>query len=416
MALLLSLLTSFALHLSAIGVVQAVRQGRLASLTESRLAEPSPPAEPQPPPEEEREDFSPGIERGAKAVVTWIGYEEYEEHLAQLSATDQAAFTSAIARGVPEAMSTTASPAERVAAHQADPITEGASEQRAAPEVSGGEPARDPVETWPPESAPPSPEPREAAARPERSEPPQPLHAPLPPAPEAEQRAPVEPVSVEQSTPEDAQGKDPAKAEQAAPASVDRRDDQSPAREEVESIERNSPAIPAPMSAPLQPMRAPAPSAAQGEPAPHDAAPSEKEAAAASTRPIPEIEWDSGKPLAREGMEIRPFPLYRHIMWDSRDVMFAQQLNRGRWEGRVVRNPIVSLRFDRYGRAGDVRIIRPSGYKPLDDLYLKSWMARWTASDSRLSELRPDELTNPVQFKIIFISEPKAPAEEGAGR
>lgn len=405
MALLLSLLASLTLHVSAIGVVHAMRQGRHASLTESRPPAEVPQVEPHPQ-EEEPEEFTPGIERGAKAVVTWIGYEQYEEHLAQLSETDQAAFTSAVTRGVPDSTSRTPSPAEVAATAQADPLTDKPSDRSAPTEVAAGESAVDPGETSPPESAPTRTQPRDVTASPpQRDHPPQP---PLAPALEGEERAPLEQPSREHAKPEDAQPE--------APARIEGQDDESPARQVVESAERDPLTIPVPLSVPLQPMRAPAPSAAQGEPTPHDAAPSEKDAAPTSTRPVPEIEWDSGKPLAREGMEIRPFPLYRHIMWDSRDVMFAQQLNRGRWEGRVLRNPIVSLRFDRYGRAGDVRIIRPSGYKPLDELYLKSWMARWTASDTRLAELAPDELTTPVQFKIIFISEAPPPGAGSNGR
>jgi hypothetical protein len=151
-----------------------------------------------------------------------------------------------------------------------------------------------------------------------------------------------------------------------------------------------------------------------GEPVAKDAQQREKDSPATSERQTPESKWDNGKPLAVEGMELRPYSLYKHITWDSKDVMFAQQLNRGNWEGRVERNPIVSMRFDRHGRVGDVKIIRPSGFAPLDQLYLKSWMSRWTAADKRLADLGPEELTNPIQMKIIFIDEP-APKQAADG-
>ena len=46
-----------------------------------------------PPPEEEDDSIKLGIEDGTtKSTMTWIGYNEYQEHLAKLSQVDQAAF------------------------------------------------------------------------------------------------------------------------------------------------------------------------------------------------------------------------------------------------------------------------------------------------------------------------------------
>ena len=39
-------------------------------------------------------------------------------------------------------------------------------------------------------------------------------------------------------------------------------------------------------------------------------------------------------------------------------------------------------------------------------MYLKSWIARWTAAGERLAQLKAEELTAPIQMKIVFIEEP----------
>lgn len=47
--------------------------------------------EPPPPPEHEEQELELGIENGAPSSLNWIGFEEYEKHLAMLSETEQPA-------------------------------------------------------------------------------------------------------------------------------------------------------------------------------------------------------------------------------------------------------------------------------------------------------------------------------------
>ena len=46
-----------------------------------------------PPPEPDRNEIDLGIDQSLARTMTWIGFEEYEEHLAQLSEIEQAAMT-----------------------------------------------------------------------------------------------------------------------------------------------------------------------------------------------------------------------------------------------------------------------------------------------------------------------------------
>lgn len=129
---------------------------------------------------------------------------------------------------------------------------------------------------------------------------------------------------------------------------------------------------------------------------------SDKDSEATSTKKIPEIDWQNGKPIAVEGVEILPYSLYRHIIVDSKDRMFAV-----RWDGMIKRNPIVSLQFDRMGKVRHVTLLRNTGYKTFDDMYLSTWLSRWTAKGKSLQTLKKDELCEPIIFKLLFIDEPE---------
>ncbi|MHC4217926.1 MAG: energy transducer TonB [Planctomycetota bacterium] len=62
-----------------------------------------------------------GIDESQESTMTWIGYEEYEEHLAALAETEQAAFTTDPTGGAPaEAAASPAPPAEPTPPSQAE--------------------------------------------------------------------------------------------------------------------------------------------------------------------------------------------------------------------------------------------------------------------------------------------------------
>lgn len=392
-----ALIASLALHLSAFGLVHGIRNWGGLPVTQARADESPQRPETSPPPEED--EIKLGIEDGAPAVVTWIGYDEYEEHLARLAQTEQAAFSSAIARGTPEAMSTEQAPPQQAPATQPAEV-----EPPAAPDQAGAKSAAPEEIASSSPAAQEAPRPAEAAPFDSFPLPPAPAERFVPQPREVEPQPQAEPIDEP-----DEQGESPAPSQQPAERPLER--PQAPSETVIEADPTLTPTTaPSPL-----PGVSPTPvSSPQGEPTPLDSTQSSKDSAATSTKQVPESKWDSGKPLAAEGLELRPYSLYRHITWDSHDVMFAQQLNRGRWDGRVVRNPIVSMRFDRHGRVGEARIIRPSGYAPLDQMYLKSWIARWTAAGEGLTQLKLDELTAPIQMKIVFIDEPP-PKTDRAG-
>ena len=65
----------------------------------------------EPPPDD---SVKLGIDESTESTMTWIGYDEYEEHLAALAETDQAAFTDSTAGGAPSEAASSPAPAAEV--------------------------------------------------------------------------------------------------------------------------------------------------------------------------------------------------------------------------------------------------------------------------------------------------------------
>ena len=64
------------------------------------------------PPEEPPDDsVKLGIDESTESSMTWIGYDEYEEHLAALAETEQAAFTDSTMGGTPSEPASSPAPA-----------------------------------------------------------------------------------------------------------------------------------------------------------------------------------------------------------------------------------------------------------------------------------------------------------------
>jgi hypothetical protein len=110
--LLLGLLVSLLLHAS---VLVPALVGVMTSETDNpgRLLARFEPDDFLPPPEDQPEEESVklGIDESTETTMTWIGYDEYQEHLAALAETDQAAFTDSATGANPSEAASTPSPA-----------------------------------------------------------------------------------------------------------------------------------------------------------------------------------------------------------------------------------------------------------------------------------------------------------------
>ncbi|MFG0328524.1 MAG: hypothetical protein ACF8PN_01385 [Phycisphaerales bacterium] len=395
-----ALAISLALHGAGLIMAHELTERRRIALTRAEAPPEADEAErPRPEPEEEPE-INPGIERGAAATMNWIGYEEYREHLARLAPVEQAAFTSAISRGEPDARENELAPEPALVAPPAETATietpavnderEAEVEQGASTVVEPADATMDAIEAE-----------DDLAASTELNEIVESLEADAvePDDPTLDEALEI-PPAVENPT----RGSEPETTEDAPAASEPETREAPPVLEPNQSDESTNQPVDA-VEAPVDPTAAPVESPAEapaGEPAEPDAAPSEKDAEATSVIRVDPERWNSGQPLALDGLEVRPYNLFRHIVVDSQDRLFAREFG-----GVVSQNPIVTIRFNRFGKAGEVVIIRPSGYEDFDRRYLKSWMARWSARGAELAPLGKDELTPPMRFKLIFIEEPE---------
>lgn len=406
MTILIALIVSILLHGGALVMLHQLENRDLhlrLTRTDSISADDADET-PETDPELQRE-ITPGITDGVATTMTWIGYREYEEHLARLADQDQAAMTQAARSGNPLADDprpiappTNASEAlaDASSASQSAPDVV-LSDETAAPEVEREpEPERvTPVETvTETEVAEPVPateldagfDPDIASAPPEN-----PQDAPEPTS-EVEPEPESESVEVTDQLTEAVREDDAI-----APQQDDASDGQPSDSTEVTPVENT-------------PTQATGESAeTQGEPVDPSAAQSDLDSTATSTKDVPAIKWNNGKPQAIQGVEVRPYSLYRHIRFDSNDLQFDM-----RWSGRMRQNPVVSLRFDRDGRVASVSVARYSGYAYFDLHYLKTWLSRWTARDPRLAQLAPGQMTYPITLTLVFIPEPKPEPETEA--
>jgi hypothetical protein len=147
-------------------------------------------------PAEEQEDVRLGIDDSTAVTMNWIGYEEYQQHLAELAEVEQAAFRLQVAAGSRGSEQSTLPPAEPAptVASSPDPsplpLPAGAAGSTAPqPTNLVLEPAKEPASP-----AAPTPPTEPSAARGSDAERAVPLPPPEPPAPEAPR---VDPASGE---------------------------------------------------------------------------------------------------------------------------------------------------------------------------------------------------------------------------
>jgi len=364
-----ALFLSLILHGVAFAVAHHVQNREVALFTQTEVT-PDPADRPNEEEPADEPEVTLGIEESDYATVTWIGYDEYEQHIAKLARIEQAEM----------------SLDEAVPSPPVQPDKPIPPEQTAQPPI-------EPIESL-----------ADAALPPPLDEP----GTPLPPQSNDQAITPPAPSLVSTST-----------EVESTPDShppVDLITDRETAQSIfTPSLFFSSPFFqpPSPSEQQPEPDKTPPPpppdktdtpqedqQPSETQPAPPSAKASDKDSAPTSIKPIPDIPWNSGKPLASEGIEVHPYALYRHIIVDSNDRLFLLH-----WNERVTHNPIASIRFNRLGKARQVNILKYSGYSPLDKNYLVSWLSRWTASGKAIDELGPNELTEPFLFKIVFINE-----------
>lgn len=376
-ALVLSLLLHALIFLPGFGLVL---EGDSADRADEDPQRETPPEERPPQPDQPRE-LRLGIAESAKTTLNWIGYEEYEEHLARQAEIEQAALRLAVAGapGEPSESSEEApmpAPTAVALAPQPPAELEGTPTPPTAPEPPTPTPQPTP-ETTPqatqpakPVEAPPVP-PDETPQQPPPQPEPQPEPVPQPePLPEPEPEPEPKPEPEPETKPDDPSETPPAEDPEVGP-----------------------PAPPTPETPPAPPTP-PATPGGGGGGGGGDAADdpvgsgerSEAEADPTSIRNVPSAQWRNGRPIAAEGMTIQT----RKPRFTVLTMVTARPTN-----------PIVEIRFDHEGRPRGTRYLRSSGHDNIDGPIMDA-IAGWRARGKALDALRPGD-TVTVRLRLMLV-------------
>ena len=323
-----------------------------------------------PPPEPEPESPELGIEDSMAKTMNWIGYEEFEEHLARLGETDQAEFIM--------------QPTGGGGAPPPTPV---------APE------AVTPPVTTPPEATETSPQPREitpaAPSLAERKTPSE-TDPQIPDAALKPDQDRIEPRTADKTNPEAEEGTDSddrapkpgAEAEAETPP-----EEPAESQEEATDAEREEPKEETPETPPSTPKPpSPEPPAAPGKgpgegPGEGDGngEGADRESDATSVVDVPPELWKRGRPLAARGVELQT----------RRPVLSTLTQISARFG-----SPLVEIRFDAEGRPVKCTILVSSGDRRVDEPILDS-LYRWRAKGEKLSELKKGE-TFDVKLRFML--------------
>ena len=331
-----------------------------------------------------------GIDESEAETLTWIGYEEYAEHLARLSEVEQAAMSTApmaggggspaasnpsaaVARAAAPAIPMSAQPAAAAPAMTVPSLETELPEILIDAEVLLDEKIEPTVE----------PEPVDSKTTEESST--------------SETEATPDPTTTpdEQTT-----TKDQTKEEQTKDDAAENVEPESPTEENPTPDPSPDPApkpSPEPTPSP-QPSPEPKPEPTEtegegdgegegpGEPAAEPGNDADKDAEATSLTKVPASEWKQGKPLAAQGLNIRTRrPNIPLVSWLSYQPQF---------------NPVARIEFDRTGKPVRAMLIVKSGEDRLDE-NLTDMLFRWRASGTRLTQLTGDE-TVTIELQLLL--------------
>lgn len=326
-----------------------------------------------------------GIDAPTPSSLTWVGYEEYEEHLAQLSDVEQATFTEA-----PQPVSPVT-----VTATPAAPIVEVLAAQRAETDVT--DPASATSTVTAAETTVPTPliarantPEQEATQRDETVASQQPEIGGVLPLPEAGPDLLAQHASADDpriGSPAEVPGP-PIPADAPLPAQHEAQlttADVAPlvagppvqleqAAAEMSAAESATATTRKPAAQPTSPPTKPD----EGDPA-------EKQSDATSTVEVPLDQLKAGKPLANQGLELLPV---------KPEFSITTQLTV--WPN----NPLVEINFRANGKPKLASVVESSGDAIVDENILSS-LYRWRARGKRLADLKADE-TIDVRIRIIL--------------
>ena len=390
-----ALIVSIVAHVMIVaGVLVSVQHARAGATDARSIEDEVTPPPPPPPPEQVL-----GIDSSDARTMTFIGYEEYEKHLARLSMVEQAEMQ----------VNPNGGPPPSQPPQQPQPPSQPTPPAAAQPSTATPPP---PEPTAPEETPTPAPRPQPAStvAPDTASEQPE-ISGQQQPQPDATVR-PVrdsEPIKEPGTEPEpaDTSSEDPGTSEEETPAQpadapkpkpseaetepqsdtkdeTETPDPPTPAEEVETAEETDSPDQPTPPRPAPQPSEEPNPSPSPSPGEPGETA--DKEAEASSMVDVPESLWRKGKPLAAQGLDIKTRrPNIPLVTWLSL---------------RPCCSPVVEIDFLSNGKPRQASLLSSSGDRDLDE-YIKDALYRWRASGEPLKSLKGEE-TRRIRLKLLL--------------
>lgn len=364
-----AVVASLALHAWLIlpGVVGVATRDHIPTSLEKKRTQPTEPDDRSP------ADLMLGREDSDASTLTWIGYEQYEEHLARLAEVEQAEMTREPA-GAP--------------VDPGDGAPAGVPRAETEPQVDT------PIE--PVDAADPPPADGQTPVEREPLDPPpQPVDEVESEAPNAERQTPVDPAAVAESLRRARELADrmrdaievmrdasdellasvPELAGPARPIRSSETEAQQADQQQEQQDETDQPAA----------RSGQAGRQAGGDPG-ETGELGDHESDATSTIDVPLDDLQAGRPVAAEGLELQ-----------TRRPKFT---NLQRLTARPV-NPVLAIDFSSQGVPRDVRIKRSSTYRSIDDAIVNS-LYQWRAKGERLDKLEKKE-TLEIVIEVILL-------------
>ncbi|MBM4110446.1 MAG: hypothetical protein FJ254_03685 [Phycisphaerae bacterium] len=324
--------------------------------------------------------------------MNWIGYDEYQEHLARLAAQEQAAFDLESSGGGARLATAEPQPLPQGPAGQAPSLVDRTAVAEQPPTMTPAPPT-DPT---PPEPTPPAP-PTVASTTPTDPQPAQPAEPDPSPTLQIPGVVP-DPTAIERAPTADPSTAPPTAPDPTKPPEI------APPLPSSTTPKGASAAAPKPAPAPTQPT-SPASVERPGQDRPQvppqvdapgavtnpnadkpgpitDGAKSDKQSAATSVIDVPASLWKNGKPLAREGLNIKT----------RRVELTTLTLVSGNY-----RNPQCDIYFDHNGKPVQVKVVESSGMRDAVDEPVVDTLYRWRASGKQIEQLQPGQL---ARFRV----------------
>ncbi|MFM1867359.1 MAG: hypothetical protein RL591_767 [Planctomycetota bacterium] len=400
-------------------------------------------------PREEQEEVRLGIDESNATTMNWIGYEEYQQHLAELAEVEQAAFRLEVAAGsrgteqkplppsepapsvavspnpsplplpAGEAGSTAPLPTNLVLEPSKEPSSTPPSTSPTEPSVARGSDAERAIPLAPPEppaatmpqvdpasgDAPPSEsgteaagpatepqiEPRtDPAAEPDPSDidPSKPQNPAAPgAAPDVPPRDNADPSTTTVRPPNEApeQPTDPVPEPNPTPSS-----ESTPNAENSVSTKSGTQGGGVPGPTPVDGAQSaptqPSPAGAPGDTTAPTGELSDRESDPTSIIDVPMANWQNGRPLAAKGITLKPVrPRFTTLNYVD----------------GVARNPIGELVIGRDGVPQAARLVRSTGNGSVDEA-IRNALYKWRASGKQLEKLKPGQ-TVTIRLRMIML-------------